>query len=131
MAPTRLLLIDDQPSLLHFLRGFLEDRWPGCLVDTAHSSGAARALLAGGYYDAIVTDYHLGKDTGLDLARYARERLPSVPVILMSASAQALAEAGAHAGSDGIRLLLRKPFDLGQLCAALEAMTDPLTKVAS
>jgi DNA-binding response OmpR family regulator len=122
MAPRHVLLIDDQPSLLHFLRHSIEDHWPGCVVDTADSTNDARALLRAGRYDVILTDYNLHDGTGLQLAAMARRRLPAVPILLMTASPTPTLEAKVGVRHGSIRSLLRKPFDLEQLYDALESL---------
>ncbi|MGI6206903.1 MAG: response regulator [Anaerolineae bacterium] len=120
MAPQRVLLVDDQPSILHFLRCGLEEHWPACLVDVASSAEQAQPLLATRTYDAIVTDYHLGDGDGVELARLARQYLPEVSIVLVSASRSALAQAEAEALQAGVGSLLCKPFNLQQLLSALE-----------
>lgn len=120
MAPQRILLVDDQPSILHFLRCGLEEHWPACLVDVAGSAEQAQPLLASQTYDAIVTDYHLGDGDGVQLARLAKQYLPRVSIVLVSASRHTLAAAEADARRAGVGLLLAKPFDLSQLVRALE-----------
>ena len=124
MTPTRLLVIDDQPSLLYFLRCSIEERWPGCVVDIAQNTNQAKALLGHWCYDAILTDYNLQDGTGLQLAALARKHLPAVPVLLMTASPTPLLETRiGHRHSD-IHSLLRKPFDLTQLFEVLESMPE-------
>ena len=130
MTPTRLLVIDDQPSLLHFLRCSMEERWPGCVVDTAESADQARALIGRRRYDAILTDYDLRDGTGLQLAALARKRLPSVPVLLMTASPSPLLEARLGPRHTSVHSLLLKPFDLSRLFEVIESVPEAEDRTA-
>ena len=124
MAPRHVLVIDDQPSIVHFLRCSLEDRWSGCSVDVAHSSRQARALLQHNSYDVVLTDYQLRDGNGLELAALVKERQGSVAVVLMTASPPAPLQAASGLECNGIAAMLRKPFDLGQLFAIIERAAD-------
>ena len=121
MSPRHVLVVDDQPSLLHFLRHCIQDHWPGCVVDTAECGKDARALLHSGDYDVVLTDYHLGDATGLELAALARRRRPAMPVLLMTGAPIETIETRTRAAA-GVRRLLRKPLDLGQLYDAVESL---------
>jgi DNA-binding NtrC family response regulator len=116
-----VLVVDDQPCLLHFLRHSIQDRWPGCVVDIAGSGRDARALLRSSDYDVVLTDYHLGDATGLQLAALARRRCPTMPVLLMT-GAPIEAIATRTRATAAVRRLLRKPLDLGQLYDAVESL---------
>jgi two-component system, NtrC family, response regulator PilR len=120
MAPRHVLVIDDQPSIVHFLRCSLEERWLGCSVDVAQTSRQARALLRHNSYDVVVTDYQLHDGNGLQLAALVKERLGPVPVVLMTASPPAPLQAPSGLASNGITAMLRKPFDLAQLFDIIE-----------
>lgn len=124
MAPRHVLVIDDQPSLLFFLHCSLEERWPGCSVDSARTSKQARALLRRNSYDVILTDYELRDGNGVQLAALLHERAPGVPVVLMTASPVPFYESGTSLRTKGIAALLRKPFDLRQLYHTLETAVD-------
>jgi DNA-binding NtrC family response regulator len=120
MAPRHVLVIDDQPSIVHFLRCSLEERWLGCSVDVAHTSLQARALLRRNSYDFVLTDYQLHDGDGLQLAAMVKERLGPVPVVLMTASPPAPLQAPSGLARNGITAMLRKPFDLTQLFDIIE-----------
>lgn len=119
MVPQRVLLIDDQPAALHILRTGLLHTWPSCQVDVACSAAQAEPLISSNHYDAVITDYHLGDGTGLQLAQAARNRLPGATIVLTSASHYALAAAEMEARRSGIGLL-PKPFGLGSLIQTLD-----------
>ncbi|NLT42229.1 MAG: response regulator [Anaerolineae bacterium] len=123
MVPQRVLLVDDQPAALHFLRSGLLHAWPSCQVDLAGNATQAEPLIRRHRYDAMITDYHLGDGTGLDLARLARRRLPLATIVLTSASPYALADAEIEARECCIGLL-PKPIEFSRLLQSLQV--DPV-----
>lgn len=64
-----------------------------------------------------------GGMTGLDLVRLTRDRMPALPVLLMSGNADVLA-----VQRDGVPLL-RKPFSLEQLAAAVRAALGEFPRI--
>lgn len=119
MSPEKMLIVDDQPSILFFLQRSLERHWPACLVDTADSIFLARSLIRSKRYDLILTDFSLRDGDGFQIARLARRAHPPVPVVLMTASQDALAYAQSSPGAYSISSAIAKPFELSQLYSAL------------
>lgn len=119
MTPSRVLVVDDQPSALYLLQRSLAQAWSTCRVDVALSAGQARPLIRAHHYDAVVTDFYLGDGCGLDLARLARDLHPSALVILTSASQEALDDAAGWAVQEEIDLR-KKPIDLADLIARID-----------
>jgi CheY-like chemotaxis protein len=68
----------------------------------------------------IVLDMMLPRVSGLGVLDHLRERGSTLPVVAMSASVTALAEAR----SAGTQAALAKPFDLNQLVAAVDRYAD-------
>jgi DNA-binding NtrC family response regulator len=82
MAPKRILLVDDEPSVLRALGAFLEDE--GYQVMEASDFKDATTLLVGGEFDVLITDLDLPGGNGLDLVRRARSLLPRLLPILVT-----------------------------------------------
>ncbi|NYT04831.1 MAG: GAF domain-containing protein [Methanomicrobiales archaeon] len=79
----RVLLVDDEPSLLDVGKLFLEKGGP-MRVETALSAVAALErpdLLS---FDAIVADYEMPGQNGIDLLKAVRERDSSIPFIIFT-----------------------------------------------
>ncbi len=72
MAVKRILLVEDDPDvrplMAHVLMG------AGYAVDVVEGVAAARALLASGIYDLVLTDGRLPDGSGIDLAGEAKGR---------------------------------------------------------
>lgn len=79
----RVLLVDDDPSVLQGLRHAMEVA--GFTVTCADSLARAAALIRNESFHLVVTDLYLGEqDLGHQVADVARERRPHTPVIVMT-----------------------------------------------
>lgn len=113
----RLLLIEDEPELLHTLANALRDE--GFAVDTADhgDEGLEKALEAS--YDAILLDVMLPGLDGWDILRQLREK-KTTPVLMLTARDRTSDRVrGLNSGADDYVV---KPFDLAELIARLRAL---------
>lgn len=119
----RVLLVDDDPSVLRFLEDLLRSR--GHVVvnvqpqagDHVHAAAAAAALRP----DLLIVDKQMPIDPAGVVAA-AREASPGVRVVLCTGSATS-AEDEARIGAD---LVLRKPFTPTELDRALARLGSPI-----
>lgn len=112
-----ILIVDDEPRIVRFLRTALEDE--GFRTLAASTGAAALDLLEQERPSAVVLDLILPDVDGLDVLRQIRAASP-VPVILLSArSADADKVRGLNAGADDY---VTKPFNLAELIARLHAV---------
>jgi DNA-binding NarL/FixJ family response regulator len=81
----RVLLIDDSEIVRLTTTALLEDG-PYDVVE-AGSAAEGRAKLAGGDFDVVIVDQHLGDGLGTDLIPEVRRALPAARVVVMSGSA--------------------------------------------
>ncbi|GIZ51776.1 histidine kinase [Noviherbaspirillum aridicola] len=108
----RILVVDDNDDLRLTVCQLLE-----ALGYAPHGVGSAEAALEelrGGEYGVLLTDVMLPGMSGIELARLARGQMPSLRLIIASGAEEARA-----AGAALQARLLRKPFDLSALQAAL------------
>jgi DNA-binding response OmpR family regulator len=110
----KLLIIDDQSDVCEMIETFLAER--GYAVDHAVDSSAARRLLAGAGYGGVLLDVLMPGEGGLALADVAERQ--GARVLLMSGHPEAIAMALLPSS----RKLLRKPFRLAELDAAVVAL---------
>ena len=115
IAPKKILVVDDEPPVADTIKRVL--LLGGHTVEIAETAEQALRLYAVGKYDLIVTDYALGRMTGLDLAAEIRGKSPKQPIILISAYAESLTYRKERLTN--IDVLLGKPFSLEDLQAAL------------
>ena len=117
----RLLLVEDE-SLLHVL---LEDGLGDHgfdLVIKANGKAALEELDANAsHYQAVLTDIRLGEGpSGWDVARRARERVPTMPIVYMSRDSVA---AWASRGVPD-SVMIAKPFIVAQIVTAITGLLN-------
>lgn len=114
-----ILIVDDDDSFREMLRSVLETRGFNVLV--AANAGEALEIAACHDLDAIVSDYHMPKSTGLQFCRAVHEqnaRLSRrVPVWLMTGTESLTAKEAIAAGAEAI---FRKPFHVLKITKTIE-----------
>jgi len=79
----RVLVADDDGGICHSLQEILEQ--DGCKVTTARDGGEALEKIAGGDFDAVITDVVMPNMDGYELFKAIREKHPDLPVLMMTA----------------------------------------------
>jgi DNA-binding response OmpR family regulator len=118
----RILICDDERTLVRMLRQVLEIEMPDAVVDDAYSGEAALSQLANASYDLILADLRMPGLGGLELIKGVRYLDSDVPIILMTAyGSDDLEVKAAMAGSS---YYLDKPFDIQDLLDAVRACLE-------
>jgi DNA-binding response OmpR family regulator len=78
-----VLVVDDDPTISDVVRRYLEQ--DGCAVRLAADGPAALAAVAAETPDLVVLDLMLGEIDGLEVCRRLRQRLPELPVVMLTA----------------------------------------------
>jgi two-component system, NtrC family, response regulator AtoC len=104
-------IVDDDVSLCHFLAKVISEK--GVHVVTSHSGREALDLLEKKEPDLILLDNKLPDRKGLDLLADIKERLPKVPVIIMTAFGTT--ETAIEAMRLGAFDYILKPFELDDM----------------
>ncbi|MEO6065024.1 MAG: ATP-binding protein, partial [Lysobacterales bacterium] len=120
VAATTLLLVEDDATFAEALIESLQNE--GFEVRHAINGLAALALLDSARFDAALIDFDLPGLSGLELTRMLRTNGSTLPIIGISARADA--DAVTDATAAGMNLFLRKPFNASQLRVALAASAD-------
>ena len=103
---TRVLLVDDDPSLAELMANQLGDlREEFSIRIETDPSDALEAVESGGI-DCVVSDHHMPQMTGLELLRYVREIDADLPFILFTARGSE--EIASEAVSAGVTDYFRK-----------------------
>jgi DNA-binding response OmpR family regulator len=111
-----VLVVEDEEDLRNAIRDIL--RAGGCAVDTAGSVAEALRHVLGRDYDVVISDVHLTKSNGIELARLLSRRIRSPRIILMTADpAPELVLEGYGAGASQV---LSKPVSLTLLLRTVE-----------
>src|SRR5215471_10288120 len=82
-TPTRVLLVEDEPGIVDFVRRGLEAE--GFAVEAAVDGIAGERLALSGSFDAIVLDLMLPRRDGLEILGSLRRAKPTLPVIVLTA----------------------------------------------
>lgn len=125
----RILIVDDEPTLVFFLRRGLSEAGLNCGVEGVNSGEEALAKLAFDKYQVLVTDLKMPGINGLTLAAAARSLHPSIGIILMTAFGSHDVEAEAEQLMiDGY---LTKPFQIEKLRDLVESILQTRQHPAS
>jgi two-component system KDP operon response regulator KdpE len=115
--PVRVLVVDDEPAILRFLRAGLGSQ--GYFVIEADSGHAALDALRKNRTDLIVLDLGLPDIDGLEVIKRIRDDGSTVPIIVLSSREDEAAKVKAlDLGADDY---LTKPFGMDELLARLRA----------
>ncbi len=112
----RILLVDDDPSLLRLLSLRLESA--GYQIQVVESAEKALACMTTFQPYLIITDLRMGGMDGMSLFETVHERYPALPVIILTAHGS-IPDAVA-ATRRGVFGFLTKPFDTQQLMEQVE-----------
>jgi two-component system response regulator HydG len=115
-SPACVLLVDDDHDLCETLSLGLRQR--GYAVTTRSSAAEGDAALDGEAFDAVVTDLNMRGRSGLDLCARVVERLPDVPVVVLTAFGSL--DTAVKAIRAGAYDFISKPVELDALAIALE-----------
>jgi two-component system phosphate regulon response regulator OmpR len=113
----RVLIVDDDPSVREMIADYLAEN--GYETVQADCGDAARAALALDVPDVALLDVRLGREDGLSLARFLRERY-DIGIIMVTAAGNVVDRVvGLEVGADDY---IAKPFDPRELLARIKSV---------
>lgn len=116
-GPLRILIVDDEPAILRFLRAGLGSQ--GYVVAEAATGEAALDAIRQRRADLVVLDLGLPDVDGLEVIRRIRDSGASVPIVVLSSRGEeAVKVAALDAGADDY---VTKPFGIDELLARIRA----------
>jgi len=116
--PVRILVIEDEPGIAHFIRQGLSE--VGYAVDVTQDGQAGLEYALTATYDVIILDLLLPQFDGLHLLSTLRDRKLPVPVLVLTARDTIEDRVqGLDSGADDY---LVKPFAFSELLARLRAL---------
>jgi DNA-binding response OmpR family regulator len=117
MKGSRILIVEDEPSLLRGLKDCFTAR--GCEVLTASDGEAGLKLGLSAQPDLILLDLMLPKVNGYEVCRTLREQGLDMPIVMLTAKGQEEdVILGLNLGADDY---VTKPFRIGELAARVNA----------
>ena len=115
--PLRVLVVDDEPAILRFLRAGLSAQ--GFTVSEAAAGGPALDTLRRKAADLVVLDLGLPDMDGLDVIRQVRAAGSLVPIIVLSSRDDEASKVAAL--DEGADDFVTKPFGIDELFARIRA----------
>jgi signal transduction histidine kinase/CheY-like chemotaxis protein len=112
-----IMVVDDDPDVLRFLVNALEES--GHQVTACTEAQGALQRLDEAAPDLVLIDFAMPGMNGAQLAREIRSRRPDQPILFVSGYAET-DQLEAAVGPDAA--VLRKPFTMAELAAALDAV---------
>jgi two-component system, OmpR family, response regulator len=124
---TSVLLIEDEPGIVDFVRRGLEAE--GFAVEAAGDGIQGERMALSGNFDAVVLDLMLPRRSGMDVLASVRLAMPSVPVIVLSARGELEDRVGGlEAGAVDY---LVKPFSMTELVARVRAQLRVIAQASA
>ena len=121
---TRILLVDDNPSVRRYLRAVLEQQENWHVTGEARSGSEALQRVSEAPPDLIVMDYRMPDLNGLDVAKQISVNFPKIPILMVTLHlSRQLADAAREAG---IRGACAKQ-DIGSVVEAVDVLLHEKT----
>ena len=120
----RILVVDDNPAVRHYLRALLEQQSTWHVSDEARTGGEALQRIKKNPPDMILLDFQMPDLNGLDVARQITMLFPEIPILMVTIHlSRQLAE---EAKKVGIRGACAKT-DVGSIVEAVDALLHAQT----
>jgi two-component system cell cycle sensor histidine kinase/response regulator CckA len=116
-APATIFVVDDEPMLLELAEVILKPL--GCTVRTFRDPEVALKEFATAPPEVVITDYAMGRMTGMDLVRECRRLKPSQKMILVSGTVDGQVFADAPVKPNEF---LSKPYQIQELTERVRAL---------
>jgi CheY-like chemotaxis protein len=119
VAKKRVLVLDDDPQILELIQIILEDE--GHTVTTFTSPQEALAAVNTTPPDLVLLDIVMRSRHGLEVLSELREKVPNLPVVLLSGAVSQVDDMPEIARALGAQAFIEKPFDALQLVEVVES----------
>ena len=115
----RILVVDDNPAVRHYLRALLEQQSTWQVCDEARTGREAIQRVEKNPPDVILLDFQMPDLNGLDVAREITRVFPNIPILMVTIHlSKQLTEEARRAG---IRGTCAKS-DVGSIVQAVDAL---------
>jgi CheY-like chemotaxis protein len=118
VAKKRILVVDDEPFVCDAVKMMLA--FDGHDVVTANDAKEALETFAKDKFDLVITDFAMPGMKGDELAAAIKAKVPSQPVVMITAYAEMLQSSGKKL--NGVDFLISKPFLLEHLREAIASV---------
>jgi DNA-binding NarL/FixJ family response regulator len=80
----RILLVDDNPAVRHYLRATLEQQNPANVCEEACTGTEALQRVRSNPPDIVLLDLQMPDLNGLDVARVISQMFPEIPILMVT-----------------------------------------------
>jgi two-component system, NarL family, invasion response regulator UvrY len=115
----RILVVDDNPAVRHYLRAILEQQSAWRVCGEARTGEEALCQVKESTPDVILLDFQMPGVNGLDVARELSRTCPNIPILMITVHMSSHLAAAAKAV--GIRGACAKS-DVGSIVEAVQAV---------
>lgn len=115
---TRILAVDDDLEVLHFLAAVLKRA--KYQVETANDPHSGLERFKQGSFDLVITDRQMPGLTGDELARSIKLHRAGTPVLMVTGTGRQIRESGGKL--EGVDMVIGKPVGPKQLLEAVESL---------
>jgi len=120
----RILVVDDNPAVRHYLRAILEQQSSWRVCDEARTGREALQRVQKMLPDVVLLDFQMPDLNGLDVAKQIFQLFPDIPILMVTIHfSKQLAEAAQRVG---IRGACAKS-DVGSIVEAVDALLHQKT----
>lgn len=116
----RILIVEDDATFRETVLEVLRD--VGYKVKGARNVDKAAKRLRKHKFDLVLSDVHIGDQSGFDVLQIAHDKRPDAKIVLMSAKADA--EMMVQAKESGASRVLPKPFRVKELLHLIEELLE-------
>ncbi len=121
----RVLIVDDDKGLVRIISEYLSAF--GFEPEPAGTVAQARNCLTRSKFDAVLSDFQMPGESGLDLLSHVKSLYPGLPFILMTGSGNSRLKH--EAMKMGSSRYIEKPFELKNLVKALATVLVPADQI--
>ncbi len=115
----KLLIVEDEPKLISFIKRGLEEN--GFETDVAYDGNVGERLAKGGNYSVIILDVNLPYKNGFEICAELRKNNIHTPVLMLTALGST--EDKLHGFDAGADDYLIKPFEFLELLARVKVLS--------
>jgi len=115
----RILIVDDNAAVRHYLRALLEQQSTWQVCDEARTGGEALQQVKNNPPDMILLDFQMPDLNGLDVAREITKLFPEIPILMVTIHLSK--QLSDEARRVGIRGACAKS-DVGSIVEAVDAL---------
>ncbi len=114
--PNKILVVDDSPQISKALSDLLGAS--GYSVRAAPSGERALQIMETTAFDLVLTDLKMTGMSGIDLAKKVMERMPGVPVVILTGYGDM--DSVINALRLGVADYLKKPFSMDEVLSVVQ-----------